>query len=172
MAQRTKRKEKTNTQSRLNSAIMFHSTTTLSQISTLLNSSKHSPPLIKRKHCRLPTRHCFPFANHLAPPWILANLIQFTFVKCDLCHPEYSLSSWPFYGWSGRSPEGTTAATGLRRRNTWCCVSAVSRSTSSWTSSMSSSLTHDCRSLQKVLSRTRGLSGVLVSVILLRSQNS
>lgn len=106
--------------------------------------------LIKRKHCRLQTRHWLCFANHLAPPCILVNLIQFPSVKCDLCHPEYSSSSWPFCGWSGRSPEGTTAATGRRRRNTWCCVSAVSRSTSSWTSSTSSSLTRDYRSLQMV----------------------
>lgn len=106
--------------------------------------------LIKRKHCRLQTRHWLCFANNLAPPCILVNLIQFPSVKCDLCHPEYSSSSWRFCGWSGRSPEGTTAATGRRRRNTWCCVSAVSRSTSSWTSSTSSSLTRDYRSLQMV----------------------
>lgn len=99
--------------------------------------------------------------HHLVPPCIAANLIQFPSVECDGCRTECSSSSWPFCGWSGRSPGETTAATGHRRRNTWCCASAVSRSTSSWTSLMSSSLTPDFRSSKMVLSRTRGCWGVL-----------
>lgn len=79
--------------------------------------------------------------------------------------PEYSLSSWPFYGWSGRSPAGTTAATGRRRRSMWCCVSAASRSTSSWTSSTSSSPTRGSRSVQTPQSGTRASRVVLVSVV-------
>lgn len=150
------------------SVIMFHSATILNQISA------HPNTLPNQTKTLLCIRHCFPFLSHLAPPCIPANLIQFPSVECDGCHPECSSSSWPFCGWSGRSPGGTTAATGRRRRNTWCCVSAASRSTSSWTSSMSSLLTRDYRSLQIVLSRTIGYWGLLclLSVILFRRPNS
>lgn len=113
------------------------------------------------------TGRCFLFIYHLAPPCIQANLIQFPSVECDGCFSQCSLSSWPFCGWNDRSLEETTAATGHRRRNTWFCVSAVSRSTSSWTSSMSSSLTPGYRCLQMVLSRTRGRLGALVCAHLL-----
>lgn len=128
---------------------MFHSTTSLCQIPTFLNYRKHSL-----------TKHCFlPFK----PPvtFLFSGLIQFPSAECDLCRPARSLSSWPFCGWSVRSPGGTTAATGRRPRSTWCCASAASKSTSSWTSSTSSSLTRDCRSLQMVLSRPRRRWGVL-----------
>lgn len=56
-----------------------------------------------------------------------------------------SLRSWSTCGWSARSRAGTTAATGRRRRSMWCCVSAPSRSTCSWTSSTSSTRTPGCR---------------------------
>lgn len=81
-----------------------------------------------------------------APVCVWSDLIWSDDIWLD-CLP--SLNSWLSCGWRDRSLEGTTAATERRLRNTWCSVSPVWRSTSSWISSTSSSLTLDCRCVCK-----------------------